>query len=161
MGASGPMRSPNRWLHYVGLGLAGLLGMIALASKVSPAVSLFPPCPIQGYLGIPSPSCGLTRAVMALARGDFQLSLWYHLFGLPIVLLIVVWAILAVLDLTGRRSLTAILSWRGKRGVMVGSLIVFFIYYGIRLAAFKGVELPWHLSQHSIWIFLKTGAEAL
>ena len=37
-----------------------------------------PFCPMAGVLGIPCPGCGLTRASLALARGDFTFALTLH-----------------------------------------------------------------------------------
>ena len=38
----------------------------------------FPLCPMAGVLGIPCPGCGLTRATLALLRGDFRSALSLH-----------------------------------------------------------------------------------
>lgn len=38
-------------------------------------------CPLWRYTGIPCPAWGLTRSFMALARGDWQQAIAYHLFG--------------------------------------------------------------------------------
>ncbi len=38
-------------------------------------------CPIRHLTGIPCPTCGMTRAFMALARGNLNEAVTYHLFS--------------------------------------------------------------------------------
>ncbi|MCR5301020.1 MAG: DUF2752 domain-containing protein [Lachnospiraceae bacterium] len=35
-------------------------------------------CPLDFFVGIPCPLCGITRAFMALAKGDVALAFYYH-----------------------------------------------------------------------------------
>lgn len=81
-GATAPQGS-QRLLSY-GL-LAGILGGALLVSfLVTPAdietgrVILSTPCLTRTVLGIPCPSCGLTRAFCALSHGDFPAALAYN-----------------------------------------------------------------------------------
>jgi hypothetical protein len=37
-----------------------------------------PLCPTAFFLGVPCPGCGLTRATLALARGDLHAALGFH-----------------------------------------------------------------------------------
>ena len=73
-----PMRvalvhSPNRrrlleWMLVL-LGLGGLaLGGHVAGIRV---------CPLRSLTGLPCPTCGATRAVLALACGDWQTA-WFH-----------------------------------------------------------------------------------
>lgn len=42
-------------------------------------------CPLAGLLGIPCPSCGLTRASLALLRGELRSALSIHPAVLPVL----------------------------------------------------------------------------
>ena len=47
-------------------------------------------CPLLRLTGIPCPGCGMTRAVLALLRGDFAGALQLHgmVWSLPVLLLL-------------------------------------------------------------------------
>ena len=48
-------------------------------------------CFIRGYIGIPCPVCGMTRAYKLLLKGNFLQAFYMHpLFIIPIILLIFV-----------------------------------------------------------------------
>ncbi|NLE88361.1 MAG: DUF2752 domain-containing protein [Myxococcales bacterium] len=49
--------------------MAALLGLLLAGAPV---------CPSAGWLGIPCPGCGLTRAALHLARGDLSGALQLH-----------------------------------------------------------------------------------
>lgn len=42
-------------------------------------------CPVRFFFGIRCPSCGMTRAILALLRLEFQKSLEYNLMTIPVV----------------------------------------------------------------------------
>lgn len=60
----------------------------AAAALVSPVVlaivNEFPLCPSAGLLGLPCPGCGLTRATLVLARGEFSRALALHPLVIPL-----------------------------------------------------------------------------
>jgi len=51
-------------------------GLIAFA--LSLALFDAPLCPTAFFFGVPCPGCGLTRATLALLRGDFAAALRFH-----------------------------------------------------------------------------------
>ena len=61
-------------------------------------------CPLQRHIGIPCPGWGLTRSFMAMARGDWQQAIDYHLFGPLLFLVLVVIAITLSIELIGNRK---------------------------------------------------------
>jgi hypothetical protein len=50
--------------------LAAIAALTFFVARFVPVVGLLPPCPFRAGLGIPCASCGMTRAFVALARGD-------------------------------------------------------------------------------------------
>ncbi len=72
----------NRFLNIflISIGLIHFLGVKFNLYRWS--------CPIKHFIGIPSPSCGLSRATVALIHGDWHKALLIHAFS-PLVLIIV------------------------------------------------------------------------
>ncbi len=50
-------------------------------------------CPLDRFFGIPCPMCGITRALMSAADGDFRMAFYYH----PLWILFILTAILFIL----------------------------------------------------------------
>ncbi len=72
--------------------LAGafLLGLVVLAtwtalSGTPPGDVQLLPCPLQTLSGLRCPGCGITRACLALARGEFAAAWSYHPFAYLLV----------------------------------------------------------------------------
>ena len=67
------------------------IAAVATATAVLAASYLYAPfaiggpvlCPLHGLVGLPCPSCGLTRAFCALARLDPQAALGFNALGVP------------------------------------------------------------------------------
>lgn len=77
--------------------IAIVLIFIAAATQLILVGSGLPgwPCPLLQTTGYPCPGCGLSRAAMALLRGEWKLSLTLHAFA-PILL-----AALALIGMAG------------------------------------------------------------
>lgn len=61
-------RIPLEWWIYAALALLVLAGILLDQ----------PLCPWRRFLGIRCPGCGMTRAFLALARGDWAAALHFH-----------------------------------------------------------------------------------
>jgi hypothetical protein len=81
--------------------------VLSLAASITPnpsgigthlALGL-PPCPMFSSLHVPCASCGLTSAVAALTHGDLLRSLAAQPLGLPLVLVAVADALMALVGL--------------------------------------------------------------
>lgn len=70
----------------MGVVTRGVLGVLALLGAACAAAAL-PLCPLANLTGWPCPSCGLTRAALALLRGDVARALALHPL-VPLVLLL-------------------------------------------------------------------------
>jgi hypothetical protein len=79
-----------------------LLGLgFLLARFAAPFFALLPSCTFRSVFGFPCPSCGATRAGLALARGEWRAAFAYH----PLLVIgIGVLALWSVVGLLKRRS---------------------------------------------------------
>ncbi|MGD1851840.1 MAG: DUF2752 domain-containing protein [Cyanophyceae cyanobacterium] len=159
------MQRKGYWKYYLGLGLASGLGAAMVGFSAFDSDLPLPHCLIQAFLGFPSPSCGLTRSIRALAQGNLVVSLWYHLFGLPIVGLTFLWGTIAVLKLCrqplGEGPKVNLWMRLVKRETIIVAPSLFLTYYAVRLAAFYNIGVPSLLGNSVFWRFLETGAKAL
>lgn len=75
---------------YIGLGIAGLVGMFLLFYTFDPSKSFyFLPCQFHYVTGLYCPGCGSQRALHQLAHGHFIEALRYNplmIITLPIIL---------------------------------------------------------------------------
>jgi hypothetical protein len=63
--------------------VAAAAGALAIGRYGDPgtrawAASAGPGCPLHAALGVPCPFCGMTRATLALGRGDLAAALAFH-----------------------------------------------------------------------------------
>lgn len=167
LSGSSPFNARIRWL-VLGLALTPILGafLYNLGLRITPADCFF-----QQTFGFPGPACGMTRSLMALARGDWQQALTYHLFG-PLLFGICVAAILqAGAELLMGRSMTRpagqfkagrmVLPVLGLVGLVTGVLL-FLAYYALRLyLRYDSGRLPFDFVDTAIWQQLVVGARSL
>lgn len=95
-------------------------------------------CPMRYGLGVPCPGCGLSRALQALAIGNWQQAIALHAFAPLVALMLGVIGLAAVLPNPGRlRLINHIERWeqRTKLVWLMGG--GFLIYWFIRLIFFN------------------------
>ncbi len=119
----------RRVLSFGGSGALLTLFVVALAFGA-------PFCPSAGFLGIPCPGCGLTRATLELLSGDVRAALAFH----PLVFV----AAPAFIALLGYGAYTALggksvrLGERGNRALTWGAGVLAALLFGLWLARFAG-----------------------
>jgi len=80
-------------------------------------------CPIKSIIGIPCPTCGMTRSLQALLNLDFRLSFYYNPMTIPFCL--VLWfAIHKDMFKMGKKT---------KDIILIVSAVVIFTVYITRL----------------------------
>ena len=112
-------------------GLAGVqIGLVALGLPGWP-------CPFLLATGHACPGCGLTRAVVALLRGQWQTALTLHAFA-PIFLALSVGIGLSWLlpKATRTRFIDAVGRFESRTGLTAFLFIIFLLYWLIRLLVF-------------------------
>ena len=80
-----PARATQLLGMWLGAGVAALAAFFALGWWAHPEQSRVLLCGFRALTGIPCPGCGMTRAMAALARGEWTAALRYHPFA-PLVL---------------------------------------------------------------------------
>jgi hypothetical protein len=92
-------------------------------------------CPVLKVTGVPCPGCGMTRSFVALARGDFEGAIAFHLFGPLVFTACLGIAIHLSIELYTRQRIEypALMHWLQRRRVLLLVLITLLTYHGLRL----------------------------
>ncbi len=61
-------------------------------------------CPIKNVTGYPCPSCGSTRAVLLLLKGEFVQSLWLNPFGIIVAIIMAVFPVWILADIALKKD---------------------------------------------------------
>jgi len=154
-----PSTHLRRWM-ILGASLAPVIGafLYNLGLRITPQKCFF-----QQWLGFPSPACGMTRAFMAIARGDWQQALTYHLFAPLLFGACLLAAAHVSTELIGGRRLPI---GYGRSlcqpSVIALGVLLFFSYYALRMyARYSSGILPFDLAETALWQNLTLGAKAL
>jgi hypothetical protein len=113
------------------LALGGLFALIV--------ITRLPLCPMAGVLGVPCPGCGLTRATLALCRGDLRQALHLHPL-VPLIAPIFMWAVAsaALGYVRGPRPTAQPNPWLASRPASVLAACLLFATLGVWGARFLG-----------------------
>jgi len=98
--------------------------------------------PIHSILGLPDPGCGLSRAIVALLRGDWRTSLIFHAFAPLFVIALTLITLASVLP-HGMRDKVAtwIEALERRKGLTAFLLIGLVIYWLARLLVMRDAFL--------------------
>lgn len=100
---------------WAGAGAIVFGSWIALARGLPPGGTLVP-CPVRALTGVPCPGCGMTRALLALGRGDVGEALALHplspLIAAEAMLAWILWGLVVFgwMPPPGRRALNVMLA---------------------------------------------------
>ena len=129
--------------------------VVAAIGGVFAAIVSFrlPFCPLASVLGVPCPGCGLTRATLALMRGDLQHALELH----PLVFVLAplfLWAVssAAIGYVRGPRAARPARLWLASSLVTALASLLLLITLGVWGARFLGYfGGPVHVETLSDW----------
>ena len=87
-----------------------------------------PLCPINYFLGICCPGCGMTRGFFAILRLDFYAAFHYHVLSIPLFAGIVLYVAICTTDvLFSRSDLDRLEQFCTKKSSLVLFLIIFLV----------------------------------
>ncbi len=93
-------------------------------------------CPVHGLVGMPCPTCGLTRAFCALVQGDFLGALQWNALVVPLAILFLAGPVIAGLEI-----------FSGKAYRFYHSFL-----YSSRIAErFAAVVIVYHVARCAVW----------
>jgi hypothetical protein len=95
-------------------------------------------CPLRYGLGVPCPGCGLSRAMLALLRGEWATSLNLHAFAPFFLMALILISLAMVLPAPQRQRLVGRVKWLEQRSGVTAILLVALVFYWlIRLLFFR------------------------
>lgn len=114
------------------------VGFQLLHTHDQPAGTL---CLFKNVIGIPCPSCGVTRSVLLLFQGDIMAALWINPLGVLAALLLVVIPIWIIVDLS-RRNYTLLIAYKHSEDFIRSNKLVY-----IPLIALVGLNWVWNITK--------------
>ncbi len=120
-------RAGRRKRHLRGLAIAlGCWTVLILAHLNLPKRVQVPPCSFPVTTGYPCPSCGMTRSMLAMSKGDVVAAFNRQPFGVILFPAVLIIAVAATVEaLTGKNLLSKLRPglwwvWAGLIGLMAG-----------------------------------------
>ncbi|MBN2337628.1 MAG: DUF2752 domain-containing protein [Acidobacteria bacterium] len=111
----------------------GLLLALGTLAVVPPGKLPLPPCAFYEWTGHGCLTCGMTRSLGALARGEWIAAIQYHLMG-PLVLIGMVLALAALsFEAIGGRAFRWPVSRRAGKRLLWAIAAVWLLYWVARL----------------------------
>ena len=95
-------------------------------------------CPFRRMTGLPCISCGMTRAVCALARGDVEAAFSYHAASIPLALAGLAWLAFLFAELATGREYAGPIGQRWARVLLGGLALAFTGGWALNLARMFG-----------------------
>ncbi len=96
-------------------------GLLFLYMKCGVSV----PCMIKSFTGFRCPTCGMTRAIMAIFKGNVIESISFNIMGIPLVILLIIMDVLVIIDVIGNKKYLNRFWIRFSKGYVV--LILVFV----------------------------------
>ncbi|MBC6435034.1 DUF2752 domain-containing protein [Nostoc sp. HG1] len=94
-------------------------------------------CPIRSSLGIPCPGCGLSRAMVAIAHGDWQRAMTIHAFAPIAIIVLSIVLVATFLPKSARIQLgNRLEKIERQSGITALLLSISLIYWLVRLLLF-------------------------
>jgi hypothetical protein len=91
-------------------------------------------CPIYAVSGLPCPGCGLSRAAVLLAQGQWKASIQMHAFAPAVMLGLIGLAVAGVLPPKQRQDMIlAIAAVERRTGMAAVLVLAMLIYWGMRV----------------------------
>ncbi len=102
---------------------------------VPPSHLSFANCAFHSITGHSCLTCGMTRSLHAISRGDFAASVRYHLFGPAVfIAMLLGFIILTTEAISGKRSALPVAGKTPKR-ILMFFAIAWLVYWAARLAS--------------------------
>ncbi len=118
-------------LYRLGCALAGFTLLAVWDPVAHPGPKL---CPLRWAVGLPCPSCGMTRGLAMCERGRFLEALWYNPLAVPLFLLALALCVLWAYEFGTNRSVEVVLRPAWKKGSWIAVLVALFASWAYLLA---------------------------
>lgn len=106
-------------------------------------------CPFKMLTGLPCPGCGITKSLIFFYQGDLYKSVWYHLFGPPLVLFCIFLLLLLTIELITKRDYLHSIFY--SRWLAYGLALSLALYHIVRLWYFLSSNSLDAIIKGSIW----------